>query len=64
MNDAEKALLKQLAHYFIDQVEQPLIDAELAKITNPQVLLLAKAMEAALLPVAIKAEDAAVDAKL
>lgn len=64
MNEQEKAALKVLAHCFIDQVEQSLIDAELAKISNPQVLAVAKLLEAALLPAAIKAEDVAVDKAL
>lgn len=62
MSDAEKQVLKVLAHYMIDQVEQPLIDAELAKISNPAVLAAVKAIESALMPVILKAEDAKVDA--
>lgn len=61
MSDAEKQALKALAHYLIDQAEPAIIDAELAKISNPQILAVAKILEASLLPLAIKAQDAKVD---
>lgn len=64
MNDAEKLILKNISHFLIDGEEQAVIDAEVAKISNPQVLAVVKLMEAALLPAAIKAEDAAVDKAL
>lgn len=64
MTDQEKAALKNVVHYMIDQEEGAIIDAELAKITDPSVLAVAKVLEASLLPVLIKQQDAAVDAKL
>lgn len=64
MSEAEKAALKAIAHYLIDQAEPAIIDAEVAKIKNPAVLAVVKQLESAILPVLIKKEDDAVDAKL
>ncbi len=64
MTDLEKVALKSLLHLFVDQGEQSLIDAELAKISNPAVLAVAKVVEASLLPILLKQEDLAIDEKL
>ena len=61
---ADKAELKALLHLIVDQGEPSLVADGLAKISNPQYLAVAQMVSAALLPIAIKAEDSIIDSKL
>jgi hypothetical protein len=63
MTDAEKQLIKDLAHYMVDVALPKIIDAEVGKLPEaygPMVQVILKALE----PELVKALDKYVDEKL